>query len=74
MTFQSLLAPRLIANPLISATAFYQVATLQARWVIVKRTNGHVFCVCRSESEALQLARVLNRDQNRHPQEHLLEP
>ncbi len=41
---------------------YYRAGFTKGRWVIFRETNGHVFCVCRSQAEADQLAKTLNQD------------
>ena len=50
--------------------SFYEAAWRDRRWVITRRKNGHVFCICRSQSEAEQLAKMMNRDCAKDPKHH----
>jgi hypothetical protein len=39
--------------------SYYRVGYAQGRLEIFRETDGHVFCVCRSKTEAEQLTRTL---------------
>jgi hypothetical protein len=52
------------------AINYYEASWVDRRWVITRRRDGHVFCICRSQVEAEQIAKMLNRDCARDPQHH----
>jgi hypothetical protein len=53
-----------------TAIDFYKVAWINGRWLIMRRSNCHIICICRSHLEAVQLAITLNQDCARDPQHH----
>jgi hypothetical protein len=46
----------------VRSLGYYDTAVVDQRWVITRRSNGHVFCICRSQAEAKRLAAALNND------------
>lgn len=59
--------PTAVESPAVN---YYEAAWIDRRWVIMRRKDGHVFCICRSRSEAEQLTMTLNRDCARDPNRH----
>jgi hypothetical protein len=51
------------ANPKVTTDSigYYDTAIVDRRWVIIRRSSGHVFCICRSQEEAERLATMLNQ-------------
>ena len=54
----------------LKPTAYYQVGRMDNKWTINRTSNGHVFCLCRSEAEAIKLAAALNKDCEFDPMHH----
>lgn len=40
---------------------YYTFAYVDGHWCIVRRSNGHVFSVCRSQAEAERITKSLNQ-------------
>ena len=54
----------------VAAVDYYGVSKDGRRWTIVRKSDGHIFCYCRNEEEAVRLTAALNRDCQRDPEHH----